>query len=269
MSLLLPPTLVFLQRLKAIVPPGSDLAASTLTSFLDNFLVNVFQPQLDETLGKLSDNIFAEVDSFQQDPEWGLISRRPIFKGTTAFFTVVTAFCRMLGTIPHDQALSSLIISQMMRYYERCFGWYKSLVAKAQEANTTKQHLRFSAELATTEGDIQETIKKLWTSDTLDRELIEKEVGLLILRTNEQALGPSDIIQDRDVISSLCLMYTSMKWLAVKVVALRHITRQDTDSSRPVHPKNQNRRWTLLNDPSKAGEQSGPVYLPMTQETVQ
>ncbi|KAI0447505.1 Sec8 exocyst complex component-specific domain-containing protein [Xylaria telfairii] len=270
MSLLLPPTLVFIQRLKAIVPPGSDLAASALTSFLDNFLVNVFQPQLDETLGKLSDSVLGEVDSFQQDSDWRLVARRPVFKGTTAFFAVVTAFCRMLGTIPHDQALSALIISQMMRYYERCFAWFKSLVAKAHDTNTASHDLRFSAKLATTEGEIQETIQKLWTSEALDRELIEKEVGLLIMRTNEFPLEPSDVIQDRDVISSLCLLYTSMKWLSTKIVGLRHITRHDTDSSQPTMPKDQNRRWTLLNDPSKAnGEHEGPVYLPMTQDTVQ
>ncbi|KAI0533255.1 Sec8 exocyst complex component-specific domain-containing protein [Xylaria digitata] len=270
MSLLLPPTLIFIQRLKAIVPPGSDLAASALTSFLDNFLVNVFQPQLDETLGKLSDSVLGEVDSFQRDSDWRLVARRPVFKGTTAFFTIVTAFCRMLGTIPHDQALSALIVSQMMRYYERCSAWFKSLVSKAQDTNTVSQDLRFSAELATTESEIQDTIQKLWTSDTLDRELIEKEVGLLIMRTNERLLEPSDVIQDRDVISSLCLLYTSMKWLTTKIVGLRHITRHDTDSSQHTMPKDQNRRWTLLNDPSKAnGEQQGPVYLPMTQDTVQ
>ncbi|KAI1363571.1 Sec8 exocyst complex component-specific domain-containing protein [Xylaria arbuscula] len=270
MSLLLPPTLIFIQRLKAIVPPGSDLAASALTSFLDNFLVNVFQPQLDETLGKLSDSVLGEVDSFQQDPCWRLVARRPVFKGTTAFFTIVTAFCRMLGTIPHDQALSALIISQMMHYYERCSTWFKSLVAKAQDTNTASEDLRFSAELVTTESEIQDTIQKLWTSDSLDRELIEKEVGLLIMRTNERSLEASDVIQDRDVISSLCLLYTSMKWLTTKIVGLRHITRHDTDSSQPSMPKDQSRRWTLLNDPSKAnGEQQGPVYLPMTQDTVQ
>ena len=270
MSLLLPPTLVFLQRLKTIVPPGSDLAASTLTSFLDNFLVNVFQPQLDETLGKLSDTVFGEVDSFQQDTDWASVARRPVFKGTTAFFTVITAFCRMLGTIPHDQALSSLIITQMMRYYDKCFSWFKSLVAKSQEAATETPALRYSAELATTEGEIQETIKKLWTSDNLEPELLDKEVALLIIQANEKSLEPNDIIQDRDVISSLCLLYTSMKWIAVKIVSLRHITRQDTDSSRTTMPRKQGRRWTLLNDPNKAaGDQQGPVYLPMTQETVQ
>ncbi len=269
MSLLLPPTLVFLQRLKNIVPPGSDLATSTLTSFLDNFLVNVFQPQLDETLGKLSDTMFGESDAFQQDSHWSQLAKRPVFKGTTAFFTVVTAFCRMLDTIPHDQALSSLIITQMVRYYDRCFGWYTALVTKTQEEASEPQNLRASAVMAHDSSDISEARKNLWTAESLDRELLEKEVALLIMQTNEKRLEVSDIISDRDTISSLCLLYTSMKWLAIKVSSLRHITRHETDSSRTTLTKPEKRRWTLLNDPKKAASEQGPVYLPMTQETVQ
>lgn len=269
MSLLLPPTLVFLQRLKNIVPPGSDLATSTLTSFLDNFLVNVFQPQLDETLGKLSDTVFGEADAFQQDPDWAQVAKRPVFRGTTAFFTVVTAFCRMLGTIPHDQALSSLIITQMLRYYDRCFSWYKALVTKTQEESSSAQALRASAVMALEPGDINETMQKLWKSDHSDLELLEQEASLLIEQTNETKLEVSDIIQDRDTISSLCLLYTSMKWLSVKILGLRHITRNETDSSRSSLPKPEKKRWTQLNDPSKATAEEGPVHLPMTQETVQ
>ncbi|KAK4226526.1 putative exocyst complex component sec8 [Podospora fimiseda] len=270
MSLLLPPTLVFLQRLKNIVPPGSDLATSTLTSFLDNFLVNVFQPQLDETLGKLSDTVFGEADAFLQDQDWAHLARRPIFKGTTAFFTVITAFCRMLGTIPHDQALSSLIITQMLRYYDRCFGWYKALVTKTQEEATSSEELRASAVMALEAGEIHDVVVELLKSEPLDLELLEKEASLLIDQTNEKKLEASDIIQDRDTISGLCLLYTSMKWLSVKVLGLRHITRNETDTSgRSNLPKPEKKRWTLLNDPNKATSEEGPVYLPMTQETVQ
>jgi exocyst complex component 4 len=270
MSLLLPPTLVFLQRLKSIVPPGSDLATSTLTSFLDNFLVNVFQPQLDETLGKLSDTVFGESSAFQQDSHWHDVAKKPVFKGTTAFFEVVTAFCRMLGTIPHDQALSSLIITQMMRYYDRCFGWFKTLVTKTQESAAEGQRLRASAVMALESTEISETMKNLWTSERPEQRLLEKEIGLLIMQTNEKRLEMSDIISDRDTIASLCLLYTSMKWMGVKVQSLRHITRQDVDSSsRPGQTKQEKRRWTLLNDPNKAASEQGPVYLPMTQETVQ
>lgn len=266
MSLLLPPTLGFLQRLKAIVPPRSDLVTSTLTTFLDNFLVNVFLPQLDETLGKLSDSVFEESDSFQQDPQWTKVSRRPIFKGTAAFFALITAFCKMLDTIPHDQALSQLIITQMLRYYDRCCGWFKSLVSRAQDTDGSK--LKLSALLAEGPGDIHDTMQKLWTSEGPDRDLLEKETGLLIIQTNETPLQLDDVIMDRETISSLCVLYTSMKWLAIKIHQLRYITHNDVNSSHATMHKPQNRRWTLLNDPLRIQDQQAPVYLPMTQETV-
>jgi exocyst complex component 4 len=269
MSLLLPPTLVFLQRLKGIVPPGSDLATSTLTTFLDNFLVNVFQPQLDETLGKLSDTVFGAPASFSQDPAWSQISRRPVFKGTTDFFDVVTAFCRMLGTIPPDQALSSLLVTQLMRYYDRCFSWFKSLVTKNQEQATQEGALRASARFAVEPGDVHDTVKSMWAAESFDKELTQKEIRLLIEQTNKSWLQMNDIIQDRDTISSLCLLYTSMKWLAVKVSSLRHITTHETDSSRQNMQRQSNRRWTLMNDPKRATAEDGPVHLPLTQETVQ
>ncbi|KAG6041127.1 exocyst subunit [Claviceps citrina] len=273
MSLLLPPTLAFLQRLKTIVPPGSDLATSTLTTFLDNFLVNVFQPQLDETLMKLSDSVFVDVDSFAQDQAWKDIAPRPILKGTTLFFQIVTAFCRMLGTIPPDQALSSLIVTQMARYYDRCLDWYKSLVTKTQEqgkdANTLRAAARFSIQL----GPTEELVQNLWKAEgEADAGLLDREIQELIEQTNESRLEMNDIIQDRDTILSLCLLYTSMKWLAAKISGLRHITMHETDSSRQALPRQTNRRWTLMGDHgSKAAssDQGGPVHLPLTQETVQ
>jgi exocyst complex component 4 len=79
-SLLLPPSLSFLTRLKDIVPPNSEIAVSTLTSFLDDFLVNVFNPQLDETVTEMCTQSFMELDGFQQDTHWADHGRRPIFK---------------------------------------------------------------------------------------------------------------------------------------------------------------------------------------------
>lgn len=266
MSLLLPPTLVFLQRLKGIVPPGSDLATSTLTSFLDNFLVNVFQPQLDETLAKLSETVFGEADAFLEDAAWRAVARRPVFRGTTAFFEVVTAFCRMLGTIPPDQALSSLIVTQMMRYYDRCFSWFKALVSKTQEAANKPTTLRASARFSLDTSELQQTMKTLWAADASDETALFREIQLLIEQTNGSRLEANDVIQDRDTVSSLCLLYTSMKWLAVKIAGLRSITANEADSSRQL-TRPGNRRWTLLNDPNKVMPEQGPVTLPLTQET--
>ncbi|KAI9746344.1 MAG: hypothetical protein M1818_000056 [Claussenomyces sp. TS43310] len=271
MGLLLPPSLTFIQKLKDIVPPRPDIKTSTLTSFLDDFLVNVFLPQLDETLMKLNSQVFAEPNAFQEDPQWASVSARPIFYGTAAFFSLITAFCRMLDTIPHDQAFSQLIINQMVSYYDNCCDWYKSLVSRTQDANSAHSSLalKVSAAFATGPGDIHDTIKNLWTAEGEERELLlEKETGLLIIHANENPINLADIIQDRKTIANLCLLYTSMRWLASKVNELRHITEHDVDSSRRNTVRvPHGRRWTLLNRPAKILEKSS-VHLPMTQESV-
>lgn len=79
-ALLLPPSLSFLQRLKEIVPPDSDIAISTLTSFLDDFLVNIFLPQLEETVTELCAETYMGLDAFQKDPHWQQQAARPILK---------------------------------------------------------------------------------------------------------------------------------------------------------------------------------------------
>lgn len=89
-SSLLPPSLSFLQRLKDIVPADLDIAMSTLTSFLDEFLVNVFQPQLEDTVTELCTQCFVEFEAFQIDSQWSQHSRRPIFKVSRGI--IVTIF---------------------------------------------------------------------------------------------------------------------------------------------------------------------------------
>lgn len=80
MRILLPPSLSFIQRLKDIVPIDSDISMSTLTSFLDDFMVNVFLPQLDETVTDLCTLSFIAADAFTEDPQWTKVSPRPIFR---------------------------------------------------------------------------------------------------------------------------------------------------------------------------------------------
>ena len=129
--------------------------------------------------------------------------------------------------------------------------------------------LKASATYASVPGDIHDTVQKLWLAEEETHHLLEKEVGLLILQTNESPIGMADIILDRKTVTSLCLLYTSMRWLANKVDQLRHITTHDVDSSRrnTMHASH-NRRWTLLNGATKSGDGNNAVYLPMTQETV-
>lgn len=262
MGILLPPSLGFLNRLKEVVPPGSDVVTSTLTSFLDDFLVNVFHPQLDETLMDLCAQTFMEADTFQEDAQWQLHSKKPIFKGTTKFFSLITAFCKMLDNLPHDQAFSQLIITQMVSYYDKCYGWYKTLVTRAQE-----KKLKASAALRENQ-DVSKKLAALLEADDTNREdLLNESMELVISTSNYQSLKGPDLINDRKNVAALCLLYTSMKWLASKVQSLRHISDRATDSSRPDGGRQQHRRrWTNVGSVEPRGD-GNPVFLPLNHET--
>ena len=79
-TLLLPPALAFLQRLKDVVPSNSDIPISTLTSFLDDFLINVFHPQLEDTVTEVCAKAIIDLEAFTEDSQWSKYSPRPVFK---------------------------------------------------------------------------------------------------------------------------------------------------------------------------------------------
>ncbi|KAF1966502.1 hypothetical protein BU23DRAFT_517960 [Bimuria novae-zelandiae CBS 107.79] len=265
MGILLPPSLDFLNRLKEVVPSGSDIVISTLHSFLDDFLVNVFLPQLDDTLNELSDKTFVELDAFQEDPQWSHHSKKPIFRGTVKFFTLITAFCKMLDNLPHDQAFSQLIITQMKTYGDKCVGNFKAIMARAQPKESGDL-LKACAAYAEFETEIGDTLGELFEADKeRTAELIDREIKLLLAEAEKSPIDQHDIIQDKKTIQTLCLLYTSMKWLATKVVQLRHISNRATDSSKPqIGNQRHNRRWTFVAESRTEGT---AVYLPLNQET--
>jgi Xaa-Pro aminopeptidase len=162
MRLLLPSSLSFIQRLKDIVPVDSDISMSTLTSFLDDFMVNVFLPQLDETITDLCTLSFIAADAFTEDPQWTKVSPRPIFKGTVKFMSIVREFSKMLSSIPHDQAFTQLLIDQIVTYYDKCCGWYKAMVTKVSARNHGGEvRLKAAASFAES-GDIRDVVEELW-----------------------------------------------------------------------------------------------------------
>ncbi|KAF2637697.1 hypothetical protein P280DRAFT_432580 [Massarina eburnea CBS 473.64] len=268
MGILLPPSLDFLNRLKEVVPPNSDIVLSTLTSFLDDFLVNVFHPQLEETLIELCSHIFVDTDAFSEDPNWAQHSKKPIFKGAAKFFSLITAFCKMLDNLPHDQAFSQLIITQMSTYAKKCAGSFKQLIQRTQQKETTERHDKTPGVYAGVGNPIGDTIIKLFQAEPDEAsDLVEQEISLLLVEVERDPPDQQDMIQDKKSLQSLCLLYTSMKWLATKVAQLRYISDRATDSTQ-VGKKNHRvtRRWTLLTSAEPRAE-GVAVYLPLNLDT--
>lgn len=173
----------------------------------------------------------------------------------------------MLDNLPHDQAFSQLIITQMTVYASKCNGWYKALVSRSQAKENSGQRLKAAAFFANS-GEIEQVVSSLFQCDSEQApELIEKEITLLLAEVEGNALDEADLIQDKKSIGGLCILYNSMKWLATKVAQLRYISDRVTDSSRHEPGQHRhNRRWTLLTS-AESRTESVAVYLPLNTET--
>ncbi|KAK5166248.1 exocyst subunit [Saxophila tyrrhenica] len=280
MGLLLPPSLTFLRHLKEIVPTQqtSGVVPSTLTSFLDDFLINVFYPQLDETLLDLCGRCMSDPDTFQPDPKWNEVAKKPIFKGARRFMSIMEDVCGLLGRLPHEQSFAHLVVGQMRAFYDVCYEWSKGLLQRVggsgeegDEGNGALK-MRLAADLAT-EGDINAVVIELLTAKDDDKEkivLAEKESALLLRMIKSRDLESTDLIQDRKALAALCTLQVSMKWLAARCKALRFISPYavDTTNIQTGHT----RRWTATTVPTlSSNANSTPLpttpYLPLDTTT--
>ena len=280
MAILLPPSLAFLNRLKDIVPPHSTAVPTSngLTSFLDDFLINVFHPQLDETLLELCTRSTSDLDTFQPDPHWQLHASMPIFKGTARFFAIVEGVCAMLDELPHDQSFATLVIAEMRRYYDRCYSWSKVLLMRGMVVDEVEggARMRLAADLAT-KGEVNEVVIELLKTlgkgegdAGVEKErlvLAEKEAELLLRMVKQRELEDADLIHDRKALAALCTLQVSMKWLASRCAQLRYISPRAFDSANTQ--QHSSRRWTKdlhLSNPDDSAAPSTP-YLPLDPPT--
>ena len=221
-SLLLPPSLSFLQRLKDIVPPDSDIAISTLTSFLDDFLVNVFNPQLDDTVTELCTRSFIELDAFVQDPHWADHARRPIFKVNTCllvWLSLLTLSLRgprfslrssrtsakcliIFHRIKHLPSSSSRNLLRTMTSVRGttkvgliCITMYIMLTCEALVTRSHAEngvHFKRAASLIEN-GDLAVVVKTIWQGDESDRERLMQKVDLISLPIISYADVPKEV----------------------------------------------------------------------------
>ena len=111
---------------------------------------------------------------------------------------------------------------------------------------------------------------------------------MLIAKTNETPLEPFDIVSDPRSVTALCLMYSSMvsvfltwlqnrsrlltesfqQWLAIQLQQLRHVMPDSAGSHRDSTKPQHRRHLSLLSSPQQI-DPNTPIYLPMTQETVE
>jgi len=158
----------------------------------------------------------------------------------------------------------------MVAYYDKCCEWYKALVKRPQlQVQDEVRYLKSAAAMADA-GEVRNLAESIWTGELSEEqeELMHNEVKVLISKTNEAPLDPFDIISDRRSVTALCLIYSSMQWLASQLHRLRRVIPEKSQSHRNSAHSQHKRQWSLLNSAPPQDENT-PIYLPMTQDTVE
>ncbi|CAO1627775.1 unnamed protein product [Parajaminaea phylloscopi] len=245
-SVLFQPALAFVDRVRVVMPPeAAGETSKGFSAFLDEFVQDVFLPQLEEKVQTLFQGAAGGPAAFQEDTSArsaGYISK-PIVKSATNIVVLIDSLYSMLRTTPfHRERYSRLIIQTIVQYYSRCHERFKELVSCPSDVGSDPassagmlmlsanwaQHPALSAVLSELKDIGSQASPRLLD---LQHEEIQLEIQLA-MRHRGETVQLTDLITSRKKLLALSHLEHSLKWL------LTHISRfKATDENLPVVSK--------------------------------
>ncbi|KAH9836975.1 Sec8 exocyst complex component-specific domain-containing protein [Rhodofomes roseus] len=226
-SMLFQPTLAWLDRIAEVLPSGMEAARST-SMVLEDFVLDVYLPQLEDKVSELFHQAVTSPDAFEPDPATNKLSPQPLVKASVQVMALINSLCAMLRTTPfHRENYSRLILTVIGQFYQRCSDRFYDLVAVrnnmqpdaaprivlgAQWAQKADLGACLS-ELLRIIGEDSESAKKL----RLCRQEAHLEQALL----GEQTISKQDLISSARNMSSLASLYRSVTWFFNELDALK------------------------------------------------
>lgn len=200
-------------------------------NFFDEFLVNVFLPQLEDTVLDLFNSSVHELDAFEQDPGWQTISRSPIQKIALSFYRLIGGLCHILNIIPSTRdEYRQLIISMLAKCYQRYYDYYQELVTKqklAADDNELELTRKTSAIWAQHSSQIS---YRIWSGEDNMKNLSE-ETAMQMKLVPPNRLQENDLILDEKGWTALSLLYSTLQWFVGKMYSLRHVHDSEMEDS--------------------------------------
>ncbi|KAF8973579.1 exocyst complex component sec8 [Flammula alnicola] len=140
-TVLFQPTLSYLQRISEILPSGVESAQAS-SAVLDEFVLTVYLPQLEEKVSDLFHEAVTGTEAFQPDPMSWRLSEQPLAKASTQLMALINSLCAMLNTSPfHRENYSRLILGVVIQFYQRCSDRFQMLTTLPAAETVAKQDL--------------------------------------------------------------------------------------------------------------------------------
>lgn len=127
------PTVAFIDRAASIAPSGFEEEPKAFGMVLEDFVVRVFLPRLDERVTGSFQSAVSGYDAYQLDRN-STDADKPPLKSSVRVMALIHDLCFMLETTPfHRENYSRLIVGVIVQYYQQCSNRFKGedRVAKA------------------------------------------------------------------------------------------------------------------------------------------
>ncbi|KND01717.1 uncharacterized protein SPPG_03510 [Spizellomyces punctatus DAOM BR117] len=217
------PTTGFVQRMESML----NVRFGNLRIFLDEFVINMFLPQMENRVSSYFHNYVNGMDAFHTDFHVEL-SSFPLTKSATALVVLIEGICRTLPSIPIHQDEAIRMIEMVLRSYtDKCSSRFNALISSNQPGADGGYSSIVSASWVR-EPEVVEILSQhtLFRSDGMeiespvDQTLSQKETFLEMKLKKERSFHRSELIMELRTLQAIASLHHSIEWFISQVSRL-------------------------------------------------
>ncbi|KAG4084718.1 hypothetical protein H8356DRAFT_1743378 [Neocallimastix lanati (nom. inval.)] len=220
------PTCDFMEKMENIVSisKGQD-DISDFRVFLDDFICNIFLPQMEEKVMEYFHLYISGEDEFQAELNESLYPW-PLLKSSVACVIITKGLCSTINDVPiHQEKFIYMIEEIINKYYEKCVLRFKALLSCDQSITNNDQTI--CSKWIKEEEIIQllsQNSNLLNRSDLinkdLDGKLAKEELNIELGLKEDRSFERGELIFDYNKLEALANLNHSLEWLVLQIKRL-------------------------------------------------
>ncbi|KAF8323217.1 hypothetical protein DL93DRAFT_2049947 [Clavulina sp. PMI_390] len=230
-TVLFQPTFAWLDRVNSRFPSTLAVSTADAQALLDDFVLDVYLPQLEEKVQSLFQDTVSAHDAFLEDPGWSTLSATPLIKAITSLVALVNSICAMMRVTPfHHENYSRLILGVIMQFYSKCSDRFQALTTRtATVPGVMAEASNFLTPAAWAQRqDLVKCLVSLNTAKPSDHEarkaFCQEETHLELSTLGINPLEASDTLGSIRSLSSLANLFQSLVWFTERLASLRTVS---------------------------------------------
>ncbi|KAJ3075448.1 hypothetical protein HDU98_008066 [Podochytrium sp. JEL0797] len=219
------PTMAFVVKIEKMISQKYSLTGR-FTIFLDDFILSVFLPSMEERVLEYFHEFVNGTESFVTDlnPD---VAQMPLVKSVVALTVLIQSMCRTLFVMPvHQLEFIRMIEMVLVKYYEKILSRYRSLMAGEQLHEDYQGVGIISAGWACEDEVVQLLLKNTYflpgvPNLAVNKALAESETLAEMNFKKERSFDKRELLFDVRTLQAIAHMHYSMDWFIAQIAHLR------------------------------------------------